>query len=142
MTAVYEKHGLRFMYPENWKLTDGQEVDLPYQVTVETPAGGIWSVNIFPEDVSTDELLEEAIAGLHETYDDVELSETTSDFEGFVTKGVEAFFYCLDFVVTAKIQVIETPKYKLVFLFQAENRDFDTQHEVFRAIATSLLQSL
>ncbi len=142
MTAVYEKHGLRFMYPENWKLTDGQELELPYQITVETPDGGIWSVNVFSADVETDELLDEAIEGLQETYEDVEISEAEADFEGFKSKGVDAYFYCLDFMVIAKIRVIETPQYKLVFLFQAESRDFDSQHDVFRAIATSLLQSI
>ena len=142
MTAVYEKHGVRFMYPENWKLTDGQELDLPFQVTVENPDGGIWSVNVFSSEFDTDELLDKALEGLQETYDDVEISETTNDFEDFDPKGVEAYFYCLDFIVMAKIQVIESPQYKFVFLFQAESRDFEQQHEVFLAIATSLLQSL
>ena len=142
MTATYEKHGLKFLYPENWKLTDGQDVELPYQVEIETPSGGIWSVNVFPKHAEMDELLADAVKGLQETYDDVEISEANPDFDDYQSKGIEAYFYCLDFMVMARIRVIETNRYKLVLLFQAESRDFDVSHDVFRAITTSLLQSI
>ena len=142
MTATYEKHGLKFLYPENWKLTDGQDVELPYQVEIETPSGGIWSVNVFPLDTNTDELLADAIKGLQDTYEDVEISEANPDFQGYESKGIDAYFYCLDFMVMAQIRVVETARYKLVLLFQAESRDFDDCHDVFRAITTSLLQSI
>lgn len=130
------------MYPENWVLSEDQDRDLPFQISVEAPNGGIWSVNIFPAEQSADELMKEAIEGLQSTYEDVEISESRGDFEGFVSKAIDSYFYCLDFMVVAKIQVLETSKYKIVFLFQAESRDFENQHEVFRAIATSLLNSV
>ncbi len=142
MTATYEKHGLKFLYPENWKLTDGQDVELPYQVEIEAPGGGIWSVNVFPGYVDTDELLADAVQGLQDTYDDVEIDKAKPDFPGYPSQGIDAYFYCLDFMVMARIRVIETEPYKLVLLFQAESRDFDSYHEVFRAITTSLLQSI
>ena len=142
MTATYEKHGLKFLYPENWKLADGQDIELPYQVEIEAPSGAIWSVNVFPSDADTDELLADAVRGLQETYEDVEIDEASSDFPGFESQGIEAYFYCLDFMVMARIRVIETKRYKLVFLFQAESRDFEGYHDVFRAISTSLLQSI
>lgn len=142
MTATYEKHGLKFLYPENWKLTDGQDRELPYQVEIETPSGGIWSVNVFPAEDATEELLADAITALEESYEDVEVTPANPDFEGFPSRGVDAYFYCLDFMVIARIRVIEADRYKLVFLYQAESRDFDVHHEVFRAITTSLLQSI
>jgi hypothetical protein len=117
-------------------------MELPYQVEIEAPSGGIWSVNVFPVDVDTDELLADAIRGLQDTYEDIEIDEATPDFPGFESQGIDAFFYCLDFIVMARIRVIETARYKLVLLFQAESRDFDSYHDVFRAITTSLLQSL
>ena len=142
MTATYEKHGLKFLYPENWKLTDGQDLELPYQVEVETPTGGLWSVNAFPPDADPDELLAAAIQGLQDTYEDIELSATANEFEGYQSLGVDAYFYCLDFMVMARVQVIQTQAYILVLLFQAESRDFDQQLDVFRAMTTSLLQSI
>ena len=137
MTAVYDKNGLNFMYPENWKLTDNDE--LPIQVSVETPSGGIWSVNVFEANVSSDSLLDEAIDGLQESYEDVEISEANTEIAGFPAPGIDAYFYCLDFMVIAKVRVIELEQRKLVLHYQAESRDFDSQQDVFQAITTSLL---
>jgi hypothetical protein len=142
MTATYEKHGLKFLYPENWKLTDGQDIELPYQVEIEAPCGGIWSVNVFPGDADADELLADAVKGLQDTYEDMEIADAEADFTDFDSRGVDAYFYCLDFLVMARIRVIATERYKLVLLFQAESRDFEGYHDVFRAITTSLLQSI
>ena len=142
MTAVYENHGLRFMYPENWKLTDTDDSQLPFQIGIETPAGGIWSVNVFDGMTDTLELLDAAIEGLQESYEDIEVTEARDSLAGLPTYGIDTYFYCLDFMVMARIRVVETDHYKLVFHFQAESRDFDQQRDVFLAIATSLIQSL
>lgn len=142
MTATYEKHGLKFLYPENWKLTDGHATELPFHVEIETPSGGLWSVNVYSHESDADKLLADAVAGIQSTYDDVEVSDADSDFEAYESKGVDAYFYCLDFIVTARVRVIEVESYKLVMLYQAESRDFDQQLDVFRAITMSMLQSI
>lgn len=142
MTATYEKHGLKFLYPENWKLTDGQDVEPPYQVEIETPSGGIWSVSVFPSDSDSDELLADSVRALQDTYEDVEIDVANPDFTDYPSEGIDAYFYCLDFLVMARIRVLQTQRYKLVLLFQAESREFDGYLDVFRAITTSLLQSI
>ena len=66
----------------------------------------------------------------------------TFDFDSFDGKAFGALFFCLDFLVRVKLQVYSTPEYKLLLWYQCEDRDFDQQEMVFRAISTTLMQSL
>ena len=140
MPATFEKLGVSFLYPENWKLTDETDSELPCSVSLETPAGdAFWSVHIYQIDADQDEILKETVNSLRETYPDLEVSSVESDFEQFPGTAIEALFYCLDFLIRVRLQVIQTPEYQLLFWFQAEDREFDKQEPIFQAMATSVL---
>jgi len=125
MTAVYDKLGLNFMYPENWRLIDDSDSDTPHVITLETPDGSCtWAVHVYPANADRDEILKSTLASLQETYEDL------------------AMFYCLDFLIRAELQIVESPKHLLLFWSQAEDRVYDEQDLVFKAISVSLLRSL
>ena len=143
MTATYQQDKLQFQYPENWTLTDDPEAALPREISLESPGGHVlWSVHLHPADADADEILDEAIDTLRESYEDLELSTEQLDFDAFEGKAFGALFFCLDFLVRIKLQVYSTPDYKLMLWYQCEDRDFDTQELVFKAISTTLMQSL
>jgi len=143
MTATYEKRGIKFLYPENWKLIDEADNELPCSISLETPDGGaFWSVHLHPATADADEILKDTLAPLQETYADLEIATIDRDFEQFPGTALEAMFYCLDFLVQARLQVVETKQFLILFWYQAEDREFEKQALVFRAISTSLLQSV
>ncbi len=141
MTATYEKLGFKFLYPENWKLTDGMDLSLPGSISLESPDGSaFWSVHVYPAESDQDEILKETIVTLQETYPDQEVASVRSDFEPREGTAIESLFFCLDFLIRVRLQVIQTAGYQLLFWFQAEDREFEKQELVFKAIATSFLQ--
>ena len=142
MTATYQQDQLTFQYPENWTLTDAPDESLPRAISLESPGGLLWSVHLHPTDADPDEILDEAIDTLRETYPDLELSTESPEFDMFTGKAFGALFFCLDFLVRVKLQVFRTSDYTLLLWYQCEDRDFDAQEMVFRAISTTLLQSL
>jgi hypothetical protein len=146
MTAIYQNENLKFQYPENWELSESQadpDQPFPKAVTLESPGGYImWSMHLHSVDTDVDEILDETIDTLRDTYEDLELSTEPVDFHEFEGKAFGALFFCLDFLVRIKLQVYKTPEYNLMLWYQCEDRDFDQQQEVFRAIATTLMQSL
>ena len=143
MTATYQQNQLQFQYPENWTLSDDPDEALPRAISLESPGGHIlWSVHLHPTTDDADEILDKAIDTLRESYDDLELSTEKADFDMFEAKAFGALFFCLDFLVRIKLQVFSTPNYKLMLWYQCEDRDFDAQEMVFRAISTTLMQSL
>jgi hypothetical protein len=142
MTAKYDKLGLKFLYPENWKLIDDVSGS-PQVITLETPDGSsTWSVHLYPCETDVDLILKEAIDSLQQTYEDIEISPCESSFGATPSSGVEALFYCLDFLIRAELQIVKTDEKWLMFWTQAEDRDYDNKKLVFKAIAISLLQSL
>ncbi len=143
MTAVYDKLGLKFLYPENWRLIDESDSDSPHVITLETPDGSCtWAVHVYPADTDRDVVLKETLASLQETYEDLEVAPATADFGGTEGAGVEAMFYCLDFLIRAELQIVETSENLFLFWAQAEDRVFDEQDLVFKAISVSLLRAV
>ena len=143
MTAVFEKHGLKFLFPENWKLLDHSDSDSPQVITLETPDGSAtWSVHVYPPDADGDEILKETLATLQESYEDLEIAPNKQELGEFSATGVEAFFYCLDFLIRAQLHVVQTREHLLLLWGQAEDREFEKHHLVFQAISTSLLRSM
>ena len=141
MTATYQKRGLKFLYPENWKLTDEAETDLPCSISLETPDGGaLWAVHLYEIDSDPDEILKTTLATLQVTYPDLEITPCQTDFAAANGTAVEAMFFCLDFLIRARLQVIPNREYQLLFWFQAEDREFDKLELIFQALATSVLQ--
>lgn len=141
MTAAYDKLGLKFLYPENWKLIDGA-TDSPQVITLETPDGSTtWSVHVYPSETDGDAVLKDTLDTLQQTYDDLEISPHHQQFGKLEASGVEAMFYCLDFLIRAQLHIVRTSANLFLFWAQAEDRDFDNQQMVFQAIAISLLQS-
>ena len=151
MTAVYDKLGLKFLYPENWKLTEESDVEMPDSeapadakiITLETPDGATsWSVYLYAPETDSVRVLKETLSSLQETYQDLEISPHAQMLGNVEAKGVEALFYCLDFLIRAQIHTVPTEKYLVLFWSQAEDRDFDDRQIVFQAISISLLQSI
>ena len=143
MTAAYDKLGLKFLYPETWKLTDSGDSELPQEIIVESPDGGaMWSVHLYPGDTDAEALLNETLQTLGETYPDLEVSTVPAKLDHAQGDATEALFYCLDFLVRVRLQVLKPDNRTVLAWYQAEDREFDKLDIVFQAITTSLLQSM
>ena len=142
MTAVFDRQGLRFQYPENWRLQQDIGSENPIEIVLETPAGAFWMLHAFPSDVETEPLLKNVVNTLDEQYDSLEVTPITETIADLQAHGFDAEFYCLDFLISAKIRVVETDDFVLLLLCQGESREFQQQNLVFSAISTSLLMEL
>ena len=143
MTATFDKAGIRFHYPENWEVVDENVLDGPHTVSLQSPGGGFWSVMIYDQGTETSTLLRETLGQMREEYEGLESSVIFDEFEGTEATGYEMFFYCLDFLVSARAFVLKAASGQvLLMLWQAEDRDFMNYEPVFRAITISLLREL
>jgi hypothetical protein len=141
MPAVYENFGVRFLYPENWSITDEDDEGWPRSVTVQSQQTGFWSLHVYPPDQEVRPVVKELIEAMQGEFDDIEVLPAKETFAETETKGVDLAFFYLDLLVEAKIRSLKTPSATLIWLYQAESREFETTEPVFQAIATSMLQS-
>jgi hypothetical protein len=141
MPGHFEKHGIQFLYPENWQLTDETPADddtWPRVVSVQSPTSAFWTLHIYEGDVNLPELVREVVQAIREDYAELEAVERLDCDDG-ADYGYDLDFYYLDLLITAQVRGALQPGKALVWIAQGENRDFDSSELVFRAITMSLL---
>ena len=141
MPAIYENFGVRFLYPDNWSITDEEDDGWPQSVTVQSTQTGFWSLHVYPPYHELKPVVDELVGAISEEFGEVEVLPAKETFDATPTTGVDLAFFYLDLLVEAKIRCLRTPSCTLVWLYQAESREFEQMEPVFQAIAVSMLQT-
>lgn len=131
------------MYPENWQLAD-ESTDSeggPKTITVQSPSGGFWSLHVYQPAVEPLELADQVKLTMETEYQELESHPATEEIGEAKLVGYDMDFYCLDFVVSAKVRSLRAGKRTYVVLCQAETRDFEKLLPVFQAMTVSLLRA-
>ena len=139
MTAEYNRHGIQFLYPENWVLADEQLDGAPRSVSVQSPSSAFWSVDIHPFSADQDAILGQTLDTMREEYEELEVVEVQEQICGEDAHGLDLMFWCLDFAVACRIRFFRHGHATFVLTYQAEDREFEDLKAVFAAISTSLL---
>ncbi len=138
MTATYERAGLQFLYPENWTLADDALDQIPRTITLQSPTGAFWSVDIHPFSVDADELLDQTLDIMKQEYPELEYVKADEAINEHAASGYDLYFHCLDFVVASHVRTLRFGHATYMLTYQGEDRDFEKLAPVFRAITTSL----
>jgi hypothetical protein len=141
MPAVYQNLGVRFLYPENWSITDEEDHGWPRSVTLQSEETSFWSLHVYPPAQELKPVVKELIQAIQTEFSDIEVLPAKETFGDTHTTGVDLAFFYLDLLVEAKIRCLRTPSATLVWLYQAESREFEAMEPVFRAITVSMLQT-
>lgn len=139
MPSVYDKMGIRFLYPDNWTLDEEEALHGNKSVTVQSPGGAFWSIVLHPARTDPAELAVTALQVLKAEYEDSEAEPASEQIGQQSISGYDVSFFCLDFTNTALVRSFRIPGASCLVLCQAEDREFEALAPVFRAITTSLL---
>jgi hypothetical protein len=140
MPRVYDKMGIRFLYPDNWTLDEGDAAAGSAAISVYSPEGSFWSI-VLDEPTADPIALAGAAAQAFKTeYGDCDVEPVHETLAGCDVQGFEVNFFCLDLTSTAMIRGFRIRRATCLVICQAEDRDYQSQAAVFRAMTTSLLQ--
>jgi hypothetical protein len=142
MPAVYQKFGMRFLYPENWDVTDEETDDWPRTVTLQSRHTAFWTLVAHPPGGELRPHVKAVVDSIQAEFPDLEVIPVKETLGGVEVKGVDICFFYLDLLVEAKIRCLKTPSACLVWHSQAESKEFDEMDLVFQAIATSMLENV
>ncbi len=142
MPGVYDKLGVRFMYPDNWILDEEDALQGQASITVYSPDGAFWSLIIHDRTVDPKDLATTILNTVKQEYTDFEAEPANETIAGVELRGYDLNFYCLDLTNTGHIRTFRTDSASMAILCQAEDRDYKGVEMVFRAITTSLLTKL
>ena len=140
MVATYDRCGIRFLYPDNWKVQEDNPQPHAHCVTLQSPGSGFWMLQMLEPRESLDRLASDVLDSVQQEYEEVEIVPAGEDVEGTSLAGYDMQFYCLDFVVRAKVRSFSLADHACVLLFQAEDSEFEKIGLVFSAITASLIQ--
>jgi hypothetical protein len=140
----YDANGLKFAYPENWKVREAC-AGCPKEIIVESPSGAFLSLHIYPEDSSPAQIVEEAIRSLRDEYEDrgIELRPYSGELVsgGPVAGGYDVSFSLLDFIVHVQLRCFRHDERTILSIWQAEDREFDRLRRVALAMLLSLVSA-
>jgi hypothetical protein len=138
MPASFESFGIKFLYPDNWTVTDREEHADQDGVTLELPSGGFFTLEREHEGQLAEELIEEVADSLQEDYGDVEREEIQLDNASAGEKAVDFRFYYLDLLIISRLVIVHLDNATYVIQMQAESRDFDANERVFAALMNQI----
>ena len=82
MPVVFDKLGIRFTYPENWRLDETEALQGAATVTVYSPGGSFWSISLHAIETVPEELVAATVKALRETYDELDAEPMTEAVAG------------------------------------------------------------
>lgn len=139
MPGTYEKLGIRFQYPESWRVDEAEALAGEQSVAVYSPEGAFWSVMIHAPTQDLQSLADAALETMKQVYDELDAEAVAETMSHVPLVGYDINFYCLDLTNTAQVRACRTPAAAYLILCQADDREYAQVAGVFQAITHSLL---
>lgn len=137
MAAVYEKGGLRFLYPENWKLEEDPTPD-GWSVTVQSPETAFLTISVYPDRPQVDEVLQTVLSTLREDAPDLETAPAVERIAKHNARGHDINFFSMDLTNSAWTRSFRMHDKTILILGQMNDMELDYAEPVLRAIRASL----
>ena len=139
MSAIYEKLGVRFMYPDTWEVIDEDPAADPRSISVHNKTGAFWSVTAYRAGIEPAEIAAAALSALRDEYEELEAEEVTEQIGPLDADGYDVHFYVQQLVAAARIRAFEYDSRTILLLCQGEDREFDQLARVFDAMTLSFI---
>lgn len=139
MPRVFDKLGVRFLYPDNWTIDESEVLEGNNTVSLYAPDGAFWSIIVHPAGYDPRDLVEAAEAAMRQEYEQLDSEPYHDVVAETEVVGCDLNFYCLDLTNTALIRSFGTDQATYLILCQAEDREFTAAGPIFEAITRSVV---
>jgi hypothetical protein len=134
---TFDKHGIRFRFPDAWELTE-ETAENTISITVAPSAGLFWSVTLFFDGPSPDDVVETAVQAFGDEYPEHDVYNVPATLGPHRGIGADIEFVALDLVNSAFLRACRTERFTALVLYQGTDRDLEESLEVLEAISESL----
>ncbi len=137
MAAQFEDGGIRFRYPENWRL-EREDNEAGWTVSVQSPETAFVMVCLREDMPSTDHLADAALDALREEYPELEADDCVDSLAGQPAIGHDIHFISLDLTNTCWTRSFYSSRGTVLVLCQMNDLELDKHEPVLRAICASM----
>tara|TARA_R110002072_G_scaffold303141_1_gene495734 strand:- start:55385 stop:55960 length:576 start_codon:yes stop_codon:yes gene_type:complete len=139
--AVYEEHGIRFEYPDNWELSH-EHHDEDFSVTIESEGTAFWMLSVLQGRPVAEDVIEAALESFRMEYEPVDVYESQDSICLLPTVAKDVDFYELEMVNHARLLACETDSTTIFVLLQMSDTERAGAEPLLKAITESLMCEL
>lgn len=137
MIQTFERSGMTFRYPANWK-PETEDAGDGWTVTLQSPETAFLIVSLRPDAVGAGLIADETLAALKVEYPELDAEPAVETVAGLPAIGYDLDFLTLDTAITGWVRCIDTTAGPLLVMWQISEYDRGRNEPVLRAIAASL----
>ena len=137
MAVRFDDGGIRFSYPENWRL-EREENETGWTVSLQSPGTAFMMVCLREDLPTPDQLAEAALDALRDDYPGLEADDCVDNLAGQPAIGHDIRFISLDLTNTCWTRSFYTSEGTVLVLCQANDLELEEHEPVLRAICKSL----
>lgn len=137
MPLVFQADGIRFQYPDNWRLTR-EEAETGWTVTVESPATAFFLLTFDSAMPDVDHVATTVLDALRSEYPDLEADDAVETLAGQPALGHDIRFFSLDLTNTCRTRSFYTDTGTILLMWQANDLELEEVEPVLQAMCKSL----
>lgn len=140
MNRVFEGHGVRFEFPDDWILHE-QESPEEVSITINSQETSFWSLTLLFDRPDIHEVVEAVINTLQEEYTELDVYPSEARLGDSHTVARDIDFVCHELIGSAFVRAAMAPGFTVLVLFQADDFELEETEIVFEKISNSLTWS-
>jgi hypothetical protein len=127
MSTVYTAPGLRFRYPEEWRISE-ERGDGQLTVTARPPgeSTAFWSATMLAGRPDPQEAIDAVVETFEEEYDEVDSYQVNRRLSRRPARGRDIEFVCLELTNSAFVRAVQTERFTALVLYQATDQELDS----------------
>jgi hypothetical protein len=137
MAEQFDDGGIRFQYPENWRL-EREDNDSGWTVSLQSPDTAFLMVCLREDMPTPDQMAETALDALREEYPDLEAEDCVDKLAGQPAVGHDIRFFSFDLTNTCWTRCFYSAEGTVMVMCQANDLELERHEPVLKAICASL----
>lgn len=137
LDAEYAEHGVRFVYPQNWELTE-QRDGVEISISLSSPQTSFWILTLFLDRPDPRRVIEAALDAFRQEYTELDVYSVKARLCGKSTVARDIEFVCLELLNSAWLRALRTRDFTLLILYQAHDAELDINGPILKRITKSL----
>jgi hypothetical protein len=137
MPLVFQADGIRFQYPDSWRLTR-EDAETGWTVSVESPETAFFMLTFDDQMPEVGLVAQTVLDALRADYPELEAEDTVESIAGQPALGHDIRFFSLDLTNTCRTRSFYSDAGTILLMWQTNDLELDDVEPVFRAICASL----
>lgn len=137
MPGLFRKDGIRFQYPENWRLSR-EDAEHGWTVSVESRDTAFFMLTFDSQMPDVDQVADTVLEALRADYPDLEADDAVESIAGQPAIGHNIRFFSFDLTNTCYTRSLYCDTGTILLMWQTNDLELENVEPIFKAILGSL----